>query len=90
MSEVKEIKIHAPNMPPELVKPLEDFLNGQKNAGETIVMENAGAFSIWLQNKNPQLFRKVKPYLDAVFEALEKALDITHGILWHIGRALCN
>ena len=81
---------NIPNMPPELASQVEKTLNGAVKAGESINVENMDAFSCWLNRKNPLLYRKVKPYIDAIYEAAKKVLDVTHSFLWHLGKALCN
>lgn len=86
----KEVVIRNPNIPPQIAKQVEDAINGALGAGEDITTKNVGAFSQWLKDKNPQLYEKVKPYLDLVFDALKSALKVTHNIFWHIGKALCN
>ena len=74
----RRLNLDLPNMPPELVTQVEDTINGWRNAGETIVVNNTNSFSNWLKGKNPQLYNKVKPYLDMIFEAVKSALELTH------------
>ena len=71
----RRLNLDLPNMPPEL---------------ETIVVNNTNSFSNWLKGKNPQLYNKVKPYLDMVFEAVKSALGMTHSFFYKIGEFLCN
>lgn len=87
---MRKLQIDVPNMPPELKGPVEKLLNGARIAGETINVDNTTAFSNWLNQKNPQLYRKVKPYIDAIYEATKKVLNATHSFFWHLGKALCE
>lgn len=82
--------LDLPNMPPELAGQVEKVFCGARDAGELINVNNIGAFSNWLNRKNPILYRKVKPYIDAIYEAAKKALKTTHSFFYHIGKALCE
>lgn len=79
-----------PNMPQELANQVETVLNRATKAGESINVDNLDAFSSWLNRKNPLLHRKVKPYIDAIYEAAKKILNATHSFLWHLGKLLCE
>lgn len=64
--------IEVPDMPQELANQVESFLNGQRRAGNSIATENVGAFSNWFERKNPTLYRKVRPYIEKILNALKE------------------
>lgn len=64
--------IDVPDMPQELASQVERFLNGERQAGNRIATENVSAFSNWFERKNPTLYRKVKPYIDKLFDAIKE------------------
>ena len=63
----------VPNMPVELKEQVENVINDTLRTGRDIDTSNMNAFSNWLNKKNPGLYRKVKPYIDAIYEAIKKA-----------------
>lgn len=84
----KRLELDLPDMPIELKEQVEAALNGARSAGEEIVVDNMGAFSIWLNCRNPELYRKVSPYLEMIFKAVKKALKAAHSFLFELGRFL--
>lgn len=79
-----------PDMPQELANQVEKTLNGAIKSGEAINVKNMDAFSGWLNRKNPLLYRKVKPYIDAIYEAARKTLNAVHNFFWRLGKSLCE
>lgn len=65
----------------QTARQIQNFFNGLSDAQKQQVASNKDSFSYWLNNRAPQIYRKVSAYIDELWEQIESVLeDIVEGL----------
>ena len=75
------LNINHPDVTQQDINTLERYLNGLPPSTVETISHNTSNFSTWLREKNYNLYRRLYPYIDEIFNALKNiASDILEGV----------
>lgn len=65
----------------QTARQIQSYFNGLSDAQKQHVGSSKNSFAYWLNNRAPQLYRKVANYIDELWEQIESALaEILEGL----------